>query len=142
MANCFYANRVHNLYPFTVPLTLLLFVFRVCAIYNNNKYVVFLFSLSWLSVLGSSIALPIGLKGMTIGNTGYCVQGQIESFTMAIVFAPLVHDTLVCFATSWKFLYNSHEELNIKNGFKVMFLGRHLPVFSKSVLRDGQAYYL
>ena len=79
---------------------------------------------------------------MNIGNTAYCGQRQIESFTLTVVFAPLVHDTLVFVATTWKFLYNSHEELSIKNGFRIMFLGKNLPVFSRSVLRDGQAYYM
>jgi hypothetical protein len=33
-------------------------------------------------------------------------------------------------------------DVNMKNGIKVMVLGKHLPAFSKSILRDGQFYYL
>lgn len=130
------------LFPLTMPSNTLLFVFRVCALYNDNKYVVAIFSLSWLLVLGLSIAVPIGNTAVNIGTTKYCVFTRRKSSTSLAVFYPFVHETMVFIATSWALLRNSYIDINIKNGFKVVVMGNFLPAFSKSVLHDGQAYYL
>ncbi len=143
VGNCLNVIRgIHSIYPLTVPTTVLLFVFRVCALFNNNKFVVVFFSLSWLAVLASSFTLPIGAQAVAIGNTNYCASGAGKPFTRVVTFVPFVHETLVFFATSWAFMRRSYVDVNVKNGVKVMILGRHLPAFSKSILHDGQAYYL
>jgi hypothetical protein len=56
---------------------------------------------------------------------------------------PAVNDTLVFLATSWAFKWNSLAPSgNVKEGLNIMVLGKNLPAFSKSILRNGQAYYL
>jgi hypothetical protein len=131
-------------YPLTLPFTLLLFVFRVCALYHNNKYVVGFFSLTWLSVLGSSIALAINVHGIEIAQTGYCIEDKPQLVASLATILPAVHDAFVFWATSWAFAWNSlsPSDNRIKHGFNVMVLGKYLPAFSKSILHDGQAYYL
>jgi len=130
------------IYAVAFPTTILLFVLRVCALYHNQKLVIAFFSLSWISVLVTSILLPIGTKGVRIRNSKYCIEikSTLSSHIAAII--PVVHDTLVFVATSWAFMRNSYMERNVKNGFAVMVLGKHLPAFSKSILRNGQAYFL
>ena len=142
IANCKFGVYVHILYPFTLSFTLLLFVFRVCAIYNNNRSVVAVFSLSWLTVLGTSIMIPLGASASNIGTTNYCIQTSVKPYAKYSGFFPLAHDTLVFVATSWGFLRNSYVGVSFKNMYKVMILGKHLPGFSKSILHDGQAYFL
>jgi hypothetical protein len=78
VGNCGYIRQISILYPFTIPLTVVPFVMRVFALYNNNKYVVAFFSMSWLSVLGSCIAVPIGALGFTIGTTKYCLDAKTK----------------------------------------------------------------
>ena len=135
-------HQVSLLYPFTIPLTVLLFVMRVSALYNNNKYVVVFFSITWLSVLAACIAVPIGAIGTQIGTTKYCIEDKTPLAAKLSSFCPFLHDSLVFIATSWALMRSSYSEVNVKNGFRVMVLGRHLPAFSKSILRDGQAYFL
>jgi hypothetical protein len=135
-------RNIELIYPFTIPVTLLLFVFRISALYNNNKYVIAFFSLSWLGVLGSSVLMPIGISGTNIAFTKLCVQNELKPYTkLGMILLP-VNDTLIFFATSWAIFMNVYVETSIKNGFDVMVLGRHVPAFSRSILQNGQAYYL
>ena len=143
VGNCGYIRQISILYPFTIPLTIVPFVMRVFALYNNNKYVVTFFSVTWLSVLGSCIAVPMGARGFNIGTTKYCLDGKTKLANALALFCPFIHDSLVFLATSWALMRCSYDNVNgITNDIRVMVLGRHLPAFSKSILRDGQFYYL
>ncbi|KAH9476051.1 hypothetical protein JR316_0011621 [Psilocybe cubensis] len=55
----------------------------------------------------------------------------------------VVYDTLVFLAISWRLAKNAHVEVGgIRGGIKMAILGRYLPLFSRSMLIDGQKYYL
>src|SRR5260221_12305696 len=127
--------------PFTVPLSTLLFVIRVCALYNNKKYVVAFFSMTWLLVLSSCIIVPLGARGARIGNTKYCFDSRTRLADVLSSSSILIHDTLIFIAMSCAFMRISYSDPNVKNSIRVLVFGRYLPAFSKSVLRDGQAYY-
>ena len=122
--------------------TALLFLFRVYALYNHNKYIIVLFSLSWLLSLGLSVQVPLSSSAIHIGITKYCVFTRTKLSTSFVIFYPLFHETLVFLATAWGLLGNSYIDVNFTNGFKVVVMGKFLPAFSKSFLYDGQAFYL
>ena len=128
-------------YCIRLPLTTLLFVIRVCALYDNNKYVIDFFSMTWLFVLSGSIVSPISSIGVK-GSPKDCVDSRTEVATVLSFLPVFVHDGLIFIATSWALMRVSYPDVNVKRGFGVMVFGRHLPAFSKSILRDGQAYYL
>ena len=142
IGDCSYVRHVNMIFIVAFPTTLLLFVLRLCALYHNQKWVVAFFSLSWISVLCSSIMLSIGTKGVAIRSTNYCLEIKTQSSSRIAAITPVVHDTLVYLATSWAFMRNSYLEPNVQNGVAVMVWGKHLPAFSRSILRNGQAYYL
>jgi len=142
IGNCDYIRRVSFLYPVAVPFTILLLVFRVVALYKNNKYVVTFFALSWLAILAISIAIPFGMTGVQIGNTLYCLEIRLQQYAMLAAIGHCIHDILIFLAATWAFMTYSHMEPNMKNSFNVGVLGRHLPAFSKSLLQDGQLYFL
>jgi len=142
VGNCDYIRRVYILYLVALPFTSLLLVFRAVACYKNNKYVTAFFTLSWLAVLAGSIAFSRGIVGIQIGNTPYCMETNFTRYAMIGAISPAIHDTLIFVATTWVFMGNSSAEINLKNAFKVMVLGRHLLAFSKSLLRNGQLYFL
>jgi hypothetical protein len=141
VGNCDSFRKISILYPFTVPLTTLLFVMRVCALYDNNKYAIAFFSTTWLFVLSGAIVAPISSIGAK-GTTKDCVDNRTEVATLLTFLPVFVHDGLIFIATSWALMRVSYSDLNVKRGIGVMVFGRHLPAFSKSILRDGQAYYL
>ncbi|KAF9553159.1 hypothetical protein CPC08DRAFT_714025 [Agrocybe pediades] len=134
--------KLEIFFPIIMSSTSLLFFYRIRALYIGNNYVVGLFFALWLCVVASSITPIFAVSGANIGQTKYCQINRLERFVAASVIVPFVNDTLVFVATSWKLMRHSHAETSIKNGIRVMILGRYLPAFSKAMLQDGQAYYL
>jgi hypothetical protein len=86
--------------------------------------------------------VPIGTRALKIGTTKHCSDGKTELARLLASFSVVIHDSLIFLATSWALMRNSYSDISMKGSVRVMFLGRHLPAFSKSILRDGQAYYL
>lgn len=115
---------------------------RVFALYRNNKFVIVFFSFTWLALLGGCIAVPIGAIGMKIGTTRYCYDAKTKLVDALGSFIPLIHDTLIFIATAWGLMKHSYTDPGLKNNIEGIVLGNHLPAFSRSILRDGQAYYL
>jgi len=142
IGNCDYIRRVSFLYSIALPSSALLLVFRVVALYKDNQYIVAFFALCWIAILALSIVVPMGTTGMQIENTPYCVEIKFKPYAIIGAIIPVVHDTLIFVATAWAFVRNSYMETNLKNSYDVVVLGKNLPAFSKSLLRDGQLYIL
>jgi hypothetical protein len=129
-------------YPLAISSSVLLLAFRVRGLYNNNKYVDAFLSLSWLSVLATAIVMLIGLKGVQIGRTQHCMEVQSKTSVLLMAIGPFLNNSLVFMATSWAFLRSSNVGLNVSSGSGTLQSGKRFYTFSKSVLREGQAYHL
>ncbi|PPR04489.1 hypothetical protein CVT24_013098 [Panaeolus cyanescens] len=140
--NCYRIRWIQILFPLAIPFTSLLFFLRVQALYDRNKWVVGFFGILWLSVLGGCITPIFGIRGSNIGITKYCINSSLEPYVSAAAITPFINDTLVFIATTYRLMQNAHAEEGLKNKAKVAFLGHKLPVLSKALLLDGQAYYL
>ena len=105
----------------------------------NNKYV---FGLSWFAFLANSIYVSLAVVAKQIRNTPYCSEVKPQAQLIFGAIGPIVHDTLIFMATACAFVKNTYTETNMENSFDIMVLGRHLPAFSRSLLRDGQFYFL
>jgi len=84
----------------------------------------------------------MGVAGMQIENTPYCIEIKSHAVSILGAIGPVIHDVLIFLATVWILMQNSYIEANVKNSFQVMVLGRNLPAFSKALLHDGQLYFL
>ena len=143
IGNCDWVRYVAYLFPFTVPITLLLFVIRVYAICWNKSYLMIFVFLSWLLVLGSAIAVAVHTEGISIDGTDFCtgkMQGPRDIADAMSTVTRFFHDTLVFIVTSW-WLYKSNFTDNL-DGFTGIVFGKHLVPLARSMLHDGQAYYL
>jgi hypothetical protein len=132
-------------YPVSIGCSALLFFFRVSAIYNRNPLVTAFFFVLWLGLLVCTLFIPIGVLGISIGETKYCQDADVPSSAYAAIIAPLVHDTLVFIAISWRLTQNAHLDSDrgkLSEGFKVAIFGKYLPQFTRGLLLDGQRYYL
>ncbi|KAF9045136.1 hypothetical protein BJ165DRAFT_1611317 [Panaeolus papilionaceus] len=139
LGNCPHFQHVVGVfYPITIPATSFLFFWRLKAVYSQNRPVISIFAALWLSVLATCLLVPFGLEGVNIGLTRYCVTASLDRFIAGAGITSLVNDTLVYLAISYKLMLNSHSE----KGFKTMMFGDYLPAFSRTLLMDGQAYYL
>ncbi|KAK6977385.1 hypothetical protein R3P38DRAFT_2666665 [Favolaschia claudopus] len=150
LGKCVLARKFYEVgCAIAVPTNTLLIFLRARAIFNNNKYLVLLFFLLWLTVAGTAImpAIPGMITAANIGPTKYCTTKSDKSFTGLFTIAPPIHDTVVFVAISWRMFQTSH--LGDSNGsrrrrdtIKAAITGEYLPRFSKAVLKDGQMYYL
>lgn len=127
-------------YPIALGCSALLFFFRVAAIYNRKPLVVGTFFVLWLGLLACTLFIPIGVEGTNIGDSKYCEDAFVPNTAYAAIIAPLVHDTLVFIAISWRLVQNAH--VDTKEGLKVAVWGKYLPHFTRGLLLDGQRYYL
>ncbi|KAF8961492.1 hypothetical protein BDZ97DRAFT_1828505, partial [Flammula alnicola] len=129
-------------FPVVISSTSLLFLLRARAIFNDNIYIVSLFFFTWFAVVGGTLTTGLGTVGGNIGTTKYCWYTSVKSYVSTGFIIPLVHDTLIFIAISWRLMENAHVDHNFKKGFMTLLLGHYLPAFSRVMLQDGQMYYL
>ena len=125
--------------------TSLLFFFRTRAVFKTDPWVVAFFACSWLAVLGGCLAFIIHTFGMNPAPTNtnaVCLNAGIAPYVAATTITPLINDTLVFLAISWRLFRNSYDPYTIRSGVRLLIFGDYLPVFSKVLFQDGQAYYL
>jgi hypothetical protein len=144
ISNCFNAEKALSvLLCFAVPLTLLLFFFRACAVFGMNPFAVAIFGVLWLCVLGGCLTTIPGIGGTNIGPTPYCMSGpEFKLYSVAASITPLIFDGIVFFAISWRLWRNTWARRTVKNSVRVLVFGDYLPAFSRSLLQDGQIYFL
>ena len=135
-------------YCATLVFTSLLFFFRTRAVCNRNPWVTAFFAGLLLAILGGCLAYivdafkPVLLENPASNTTTMCQRSDVNPYAAAITIIPLIYDTLIFLAITWRLSRNSYEPYTFKSGIKNLIFGDHLPVFSKILLRDGQAYYL
>ncbi|OCB90290.1 hypothetical protein A7U60_g2464 [Sanghuangporus baumii] len=125
-----------------VPATSLLFLFRIRAVFNDQRIVVWTFVFLWLSVLAGCITVPFAINGTHIGPTSNCINSSVKPFSSAGIVISAVNDTLVLFAISLRLVYNASGTNKSGARLKSIWHGSTLPQISKSILQSGQQYYL
>jgi len=130
------------LFFFSVTSTSLLFFFRTRAVFDRNPWIVAFFAGLWLAVVAACVTVIVGVNGVNIGSTRYCIDGTVKPFVTTATIIPLINDTLVFFAITWRLSCNSYARPTLKDGLRVWIFGDYLPIFSRAMLQDGQAYYL
>ena len=136
----------------TLVFTSLLFFFRTRAVFESNPWVTAFFAGLCLAVLGGCLAIiayafepaPVNLVSNVATTIEGCLRSNrgVDSYAAEITIIPLIYDTLVFLAITWRLSCNSYDPCTLKSGLKILIFGNHLPLFSKAFLRDGQAYYL
>ncbi|KAL4081287.1 hypothetical protein V8B97DRAFT_2027368, partial [Scleroderma yunnanense] len=119
-----------------------LFLKRVHAVYHKSKIARHIFSFLWFVGVGTSCAVFHGALHdySEIANTKHCVRHSTWSALSIAFLDPVLFDTLVYFAITYKILtthWTRKEE-----GWRYYCLGKALPYLSRAVLQGGQQYYL
>ena len=63
----------------------LLMYFRVCVVYDMNRFVVLFFSFTWLSVIAGAATPFVALERTYIGLTKYCITLIKHDYAIAII---------------------------------------------------------
>ena len=102
------------------------------------------FACSWLAVLGGSLTFIVASTRMNpaLNSRETCLNSGVNSFIATATIIPLINDTLVFLAITWRLFRNSYVSHTLTSGMRILIFGDYLPVFSKVLLKDGQAYYL
>jgi len=83
----------------------------------------------------------VGTEEMHLGTTRYCTD-KVKSFVMIATVVPVINDTLIFLAITWRLYTNSYARPTLRDGLQVVLFGDYLPRLSRVMLQDGQAYYL
>jgi hypothetical protein len=127
--------------------TSLLFFFRTRAVFKYYPWVIAFFAGMWVVVLVGFVPFLVDVL-KPIGSVSFptsipiCFNAGINPYIAAATIIPLINDTLVFLAITWRLSRNAYDPLSLQGGFRFLIFGDYLPVFSKVLLRDGQAYYL
>ena len=137
---------VTMLYCAVIVFTSLLFFLRTRAVYIRDPWVVTFFAGLWLVVLGGSLAFVVQVDSErmdpALNSSATCLNPGANPFIAATTTISLINDTLVFLAITWRLFRISHVPHTLRSGFRIVMFGDYLPVFSKALLKDGQAYYL
>ncbi|KAF9262398.1 hypothetical protein L218DRAFT_960213 [Marasmius fiardii PR-910] len=131
-------------YVLTTAFTSLLFLLRVIAVWNRNKWIVATFTFFWLGTVGATVTVPVGISGGHIGPTKACINTRVEGYAEATAIASMINDSAVFFAITYRILMNSLMEERPSVRLQT-FIGKgssFLPTLSRNLLRSGQHYYL
>ena len=131
-----------------VSSTSLLFFWRVRAVYKDSLVVCGFFFISWVAVSCTCILhtrFQVFLLDLErIQQAGRCFTvGDYSAFIMTSTLVSMVNDLLIFCAITYR-LMNMAEvcDPTPKKRLMVAAFGRHLPAFSRTLLQDGQAYFL
>ncbi|KAF5366855.1 hypothetical protein D9758_006458 [Tetrapyrgos nigripes] len=136
-----------------------LFFLRLRAVYYNNHLVILLFFAIWLGNLACiSMAALIYFPPpypMKFAGTTYCVKDDLKiGYASITAIGPLVHDTCVFLAISYRLFKNSFpdgsgsgpghsvESLKKSGDVEKYVLGKNLPHLSRALFQHGQLLYL
>ncbi|KAG6331899.1 hypothetical protein ID866_7190 [Astraeus odoratus] len=120
-----------------------LFLKRVHTVYYMNRIVKHTFSFLWLVGVGTSCAVFAGAVHdyIEIANTKHCIRAKGWSALAVAFMDPVLFDTLVYVAITWKILATHRLEPR-QSCWKALWSGEALPRFSRALLQSGQQYYL
>jgi hypothetical protein len=122
--------------------TAFLMYFRICAVYNKNRFIVLFFGFTWLSVIGGAATMFGGIASVYIEHTKYCACMIKHGFVIATSVADFIDDTLILIAIMYKLgmagMRRSPAALQLSSAWKPT---GHLQSFTRAFLQDSQIYY-
>ncbi|KAF7316138.1 hypothetical protein MIND_00131900 [Mycena indigotica] len=137
-------------YPIATTGSAYLFYARLRAVSGFNRAITFTFALLWLCVLGTSLLIPIVGKAASVNNV--CLYTSSDDYSGAAGITILVYDTAVFLTISYQLVGNYGLDVDPTDSARGtacswdrarwFISGKNLPAFSKTLLTEGQVYYM
>ena len=124
-----------------ITTSAVLFFFRIKAVFHNNRGVIGVYFILWLSVAGTAVTSVFSVSSLPIGPTNYCMDAEEKHFGFSVLVALLAHDTLVFAAMSYRLLCNSPQNPTLRSRISAFCFRRSLPKFTSIIFKDNQRYY-
>ncbi|KAJ6454666.1 hypothetical protein C8R45DRAFT_1222782 [Mycena sanguinolenta] len=124
--------------------TAMLFYLRVTAVWHDSKIVYVVFFILLMGVPAASITAPLGVRSAHIGPTMQCITTSVPGNIEAAVIIPLVNDTAIFLAITYRILDNTIPgDSPVRGRLSVFFFGgAGLSALSHALLQSGQHFYL
>ncbi|KZP09497.1 hypothetical protein FIBSPDRAFT_1051796 [Athelia psychrophila] len=117
--------------------TTLLFVIRVCAVYEKSKAVKLFFAIFWLVITVSSIVVSIYGRAVHMGSPMCSIIG-IQHFASICLWVTAAFDTSVFLAITWRIIsYSTACKISLWHTFR----GAGQPLICRELLQGGQLFY-
>ncbi|KAF5329254.1 hypothetical protein D9619_009376 [Psilocybe cf. subviscida] len=144
IGNCSIVIRVIQAsFTIAIPASEMLFFLHVRAVYIQNRPAVWFFTFLWLCTIASSLMPVFSTTYTSIGSTEYCItNGSLPLYDTEAAVVPLVNDSVLFGALALRMLRSSYQERTLKGDIRAMVFGDHIPLFSRALLQNGQAYFL
>ncbi|KAF5329251.1 hypothetical protein D9619_009371 [Psilocybe cf. subviscida] len=146
LGHCNIAIRLAtSLLTIALPATQLLLFLHVRAIYATERVIVWFFTLLWLSTFVSTVIAVVSISGINIGSTDYCTPATLARVNIATIVTPLVNDTLLFVALVVRIMGTSTQDADtcqLKDKFRTALFGTSIPRLAKTLLQNGQQYFL
>jgi len=123
-------------YALIVPLNCLQFLFRVGAIFQDSRWVIYTFTFFWLGTFAAFLLTPIFCTAW-----GEVCAGSTLSIIMAGIIAVTIYDTSLYIAVATRLTKLSSPK-GPKGYVKAFFGGAGMGRISRSLFVSGQIYYL
>ncbi|KAJ6454689.1 hypothetical protein C8R45DRAFT_915208 [Mycena sanguinolenta] len=127
---------------FSQATTAMLFFLRVTAVWHQSKTVFAVFLVLWIAVLGTGIAVPLGVRGAHIGPTMQCITTGVSVYVEVLPIVPLINDTAIFLAISYRILAHTIVADSVTARVRIFFGGPGLSTLMQALLRSGQHFYL
>ncbi|KZP09510.1 hypothetical protein FIBSPDRAFT_963905 [Athelia psychrophila] len=117
--------------------TSLLFVIRVCAVYEQSKAVKLFFGIFWLAIPVASALVAINGHSSHAGLTT-CPIHNIRHFTSLCLWVEAAFNTSIFIAITWRIIsYSTACKVSPWQSFR----GAGLPHICRELLQSGQLFY-
>jgi hypothetical protein len=118
-----------------------LFLRRTHAIFNARRYWQHFYSCLYIVNVGISFVVPIGNHAGPFGQTGWCINTNVQYYVVAAVFSRLIFDSCVFIGISYE-LATSHSLPGEVVTWRTFITGKASSRLMRALLRGGQQYYL
>ncbi|KAF8898060.1 hypothetical protein CPB84DRAFT_1180389 [Gymnopilus junonius] len=109
--------------------TSLLFIFRLHAIYGNDKKLHYFFSFMWLAALGASLIGVLDVDYTNVGHAKHCFSGTVKPYASMCNRITLLNDSFISTAISFRLMQVSlldEERATMKGTLKAFFAEKDL----------------
>ncbi|KJA19460.1 hypothetical protein HYPSUDRAFT_44208 [Hypholoma sublateritium FD-334 SS-4] len=131
-----------------VSSTSLLFFWRVRAVYQDNRIVCGFFFLTWLAVSCACLlhtqvnVFTLDVKKIEQAGRCFTIRNSSAYVTVSRLVS-MTNDLLIFCAITYRLTIMAEvADPTPQKRAMVAVFGRHLPAFSRTLLQDGQAYFL
>ncbi|KAF7335952.1 hypothetical protein MSAN_02308600 [Mycena sanguinolenta] len=115
---------------------------RVTAVLHESKIAYAVFFVLWMAVLGASLTAPVGVRAAHLGPTAQCITTTIPDNLEVSAIVPLINDTAIFLAVSYRILVNTIEADSFIARLRAFVGGTGLSALSRALLQSGQHFYL